>query len=149
MQATELTREAGWKTYLKCILFLLPAFVFSAMAATFILPKVQVIWRDAGLGNAPELWMVHMPTAILRNGMLGCALILAILAALELTVKSWPRFRRPVVAVLVFLINGTALFTILIMSAAVTMAAPALAQAHTGPGQAVYELPSTSLQAAR
>ena len=133
MQTTSPAIESRWKTYLKSAVFLAPAFIFSSMAAIFILPKLETIWRDAGLGDTPELWMVYTPKFILRNGIMLCGGILALLGLLEFTVKAWPRFRRGAVASIVFLINGTALFTLLLMLIAAIVATPAFARAQQKP----------------
>jgi hypothetical protein len=150
MQNTSPTLETGWKTYLKSAVFLAPAVLFSAVAAIFILPKLETVWRDAGLGETPELWMVHTPTVILRNGMLVFWILAGSFALFEFTLKkSWPRFRRPVLGTIVFLLNGIALYTITLMCIAAMVAAPALAKAPTKPAQVIFDSPASALHASR
>jgi hypothetical protein len=150
MQNTTLALEPGWKTYLKSAVFLAPAFVFSAVAAIFILPKLETVWRDSGLSDTPELWMVHTPKVILRNGMLVFWILAGSFALLEFTLKkSWARFRRPILSSIVFVLNGIAFYTITQMCIAAMIAAPVLAKAQTKPAQAISDPQGSALHASR
>jgi hypothetical protein len=121
--------ERAWKTYLKNILFVAPAILFCAVALIFILPKLQTLWRDAGLADSGALWMVKTPATILQNGTLILGLLVGVLAILELAVKPFARFRRGVLGSLAFILNGAALYTLTLMCMAGVMVAPEYANA--------------------
>jgi hypothetical protein len=123
--------EPPWKTYLKNVLFVAPAILFSAVALIFILPKLQTLWRDAGLANSRELWMVATPAKILQNGATILTVTVGVLLALELGAKcAFDRFRRGVLGALTFALNGAALCTLTLMCMAGVMVGPAFAKAN-------------------
>jgi hypothetical protein len=126
------TLEPAWKTYLKNFFFVAPAMLFSAVALIFILPKLQTLWRDAGLADTGELWMVRTPAIILQNGGMILGLTLGALVLLELTVKPFARFRRATLGSLAFVLNGVTLYTLTLMCMAGVMVGPAFEKKARG-----------------
>src|SRR5436190_3673093 len=94
--------EPAWKTYLMVVVALIPTLFFWLFSLMVNFPKIESVWRKAGLSVDGK----QAPTAILGfiMGLSRFAFsnfyfiiygVLAILIVLELWVTSWPRIRRP------------------------------------------------------
>jgi hypothetical protein len=118
--------EARWKTYAKAAIAVVPAIAACLMARTFILPKVQQIWAEAGLRmEAPMIVSVR----ILQN--VGPALLVAAIAfgLVEWRWRGGARFRGALTNAAVFLLNAAAFFGITAMCVAAVLAAPNMQKA--------------------
>lgn len=120
--------EAGWATYLKAAVFVLPAISLWAFSAVFLFPKLNQICRDAGVPMPTAcqiaLFLTHYALAVL------VAFILA-LAMLEWRLGNWSRYRRTSIGVMAFLLNSAVLALITLMVFLALIAAPTLLR-HAG-----------------
>jgi hypothetical protein len=101
--------EARWKTYAKAAIAMVPAVVACLMARTFIVPKVEQIWADAGLAGGGAM---AAALVVLRNVMPAVCFAAFILLLVEWRWRTGARFRGALVTAVVFLMNAAAFFGI-------------------------------------
>ena len=118
--------EARWRTYLKGAAFLIPALSILAFFCVFLLPKLQMIWRDAGFDESSARSALHVAAFIIEHGLVLSATIILILVLLEWRSARWPRYRRASVDVAAFLVNTAVLVFITAMFMTALISAPAL-----------------------
>jgi hypothetical protein len=113
--------EMRWKTYAKAAAALIPAVAACLMARTFILPKVERIWAEAGLG--PD-GAIAAALVVLSN--VGPALVFAaiLFALVEWRWRSAARFRGALATSAVVVLNAAAFFGITALCVAAVLAAP-------------------------
>ena len=131
--------EARWKTYAKAAAALIPAVVACLMARTFILPKVERIWADAGLGPDGPITAAFV---VLQN--VGPALFMAVIIFLlvEWRWSGGARFRGALTTSAVVLFNAAAFFAITALCVAAVLAAPNMHKHDAGgPGATPAVLP--------
>jgi len=113
--------EVCWKTYAKAAAALVPAVVACLMAQMFVLPKVRMIWADAGLGlNGPMVAALVVLQYFLPT-------LLVVVISFTLVEWCWrgaARFRGALTTIAVFLVNTGAFFGITAMCVAAVLAAP-------------------------
>ena len=132
------TFQPAWATYLKGAAAVLPALCFWMATLVFVLPKVREVCVRSGAATLPTsdtplLFSVaffvndlmiflsaHWPTiAVAVVGLFGL---------MEWRFRQWPRYRRAVVGMAAFVLNGAVLLSILmILITAVIAAAQLLA----------------------
>ena len=118
--------EARWKTYAKAGIAVVPAVVACLMARTYILPKVQQIWAEAGLGmNGP----ITASLAVLQNVVPALFVAVVLFALMEWRWRTGARFRGALTTVAVVLLNTAAFFGIIALCVAAVLAAPNLRNA--------------------
>ncbi len=115
-------------TYLKAVVFLVPAVSIWIFSATFLFPKLYEIWRMTGFDSAAAHRILASSNLILGNGALIGLMLLLIVALFEWRSALWQRYRRVILGTGVFLLNSAVLLLITIMFTTAMMAAPALAQ---------------------
>jgi hypothetical protein len=114
------TTEPRWATYLRATAFLAPALFLWAVAAIFIIPKLQMLCQDAGLPGTGALWtLTHtniLTTSFFRHyGWTAALCIIAVLVFLERRSTRWPRYRRAAVGTGTFVLNLVVLLSIFMM----------------------------------
>ena len=132
----------AWRTYLRAGAFLIPSLFAWSFAVTFLLPRVQRIWEEAG-SSAPRAQRFTDYCATLMHSipiaLAGMALILFLAEFLWL---AWPRYRRVVVACATLLIHTAVLVGMTSIAIAACVAAPALARhKHNHPDVSTTPLP--------
>jgi len=125
--------EPAWATYFKNSAFAGPAILLWAASAVFVLPKLEQICRDAGLGGDFSLWRVtHSNFAAMQlfreYGIFFIVAVTVIFALLEWRSVRWPRYRRVTLGMLAFGLNLIVLLSVFVMIITATAAAPALLQ---------------------
>ena len=129
MNASSPNIEPRWATYLKGAAFLAPAVILWLMSVVFVVPKLEQISADAGGHPLPTV--IRIMIGLTHNGLLIWGGIAALLVLLEWRSSKWPRYRRAVVGVGMFLLNAIILISIFMMVVAVLLVAPALMR-HAG-----------------
>ena len=125
--------EPAWATYFKNSAFAGPAILLWAASAVFVLPKLEQICRDAGIGGDFSLWRVtHSNFAAMQlfreYGIFCLVAVAVIFALLEWRSVQWPRYRRVTLGMLAFGLNLIVLLSVFVMIITATAAAPALLQ---------------------
>jgi hypothetical protein len=125
--------EPAWATYCKSGTFAGPAIVLWTATTIFVLPKLEQICRDAGLGSDLSFWKVtHSNFALMilfrDYGIYCLAALVAAFALLEWRSARWPRYRRAALGAGAFLLNLAVLISIFVLIITATAAAPALLQ---------------------
>ncbi len=118
--------EPRWATYTKAAVFLSPALLLSVFAALFLMPKLQVICREAGV-TLP--WVYHATAFMANHPLLVAAALIAPFALLEWRWSRWPQFRRVSLGGTVFLLNAAVLVLLTTAMVFALLAAPHLVKA--------------------
>jgi hypothetical protein len=135
MNDAALKLDSRWTTYLRSVLFLLPALVLWSMAAIYVTPQFTSLWQKACTYNDENiadftkfLRFDSNVMYLLKDNVFWLAVfgILA-LGLLEWRSDKWPRYRRAVMGAGVFLVNFVVLFSFAVMFLAATLAATQLA----------------------
>ena len=126
------TLEPRWATYLKTVVFLVPALGLWMLSAVFVVPKLQKICLDAGLAGPGLFWKVThsniLATLIFKDdGIFIFGAVMVVILLLEWRSSQWPRYRRAAVGVGAFLLNSMVLISLFLMFLTGMVAAPALA----------------------
>ena len=131
MSATPLDKniEPRWKTYLKAIIFVLPAVTAWGFACVYLVPKLKEICSAARL-DYPQLgWLWRAPWLVVRHSLSIWVAPIFILVLLELFGRGWARHRRLTAGVIVWVVNvfvllGLTLLLILGLIAGSSLASP-------------------------
>ena len=126
--------EPSWATYLKASGYLAPALFLWAVAAVFVIPKLQQICQQAGLPDQTgpnTLWsLTHMNILLVNifrsHGFIIVAGLVAGMVLLEWRIQAWPRYRRAVVGIGTWVVNSLVLLSIFMMILTAVAIAPAL-----------------------
>ena len=118
--------EPWWKTYLKAIAFLSPALLLWQFARVFLFPKLETIWRDAGLAASGLPTALTLSKLVVSHGFIVALGVIVIFALVEWRFNEWPRYRRVSLGVAVFVLNTVVLLLITGMVITALLAAPAL-----------------------
>lgn len=131
MSATPLDKnsEPRWKTYLKAIIFVLPAVTAWGFACVYLVPKIKEISLRAQLDSSEIRWLWHVPMFLVEYGRLLCVASAAVLVLLELFVRVWARHRLLAVSTFVWVVNVAVLLGLTLLLIVVLIAAPSLAHA--------------------
>ena len=125
MNTTNTNIEPRWATYLKAVVFLLPAVSLWTLSVLFVFPKLQQICREAGVSLPGIYRATHF---VSEHSFLICVAVILALIGLEWRVSKWPKYRRVSIGVGVFLLNSTVLILIFVMVVLALLAAPELAR---------------------
>ncbi|MDB6029843.1 MAG: hypothetical protein JWM16_181 [Verrucomicrobiales bacterium] len=122
------TTEPRWATYLRATAFLAPPLFLWAVAAIFIIPKLQMLCQNSGLGGTGALWTLTHTNILTTNffrhyGWTAALCIIAVLVFLEWRSTRWPRYRRAAVGTGTFLLNLVVLLSIFMMIMTAVMVA--------------------------
>ena len=118
----------AWRTYLRAIVFLIPSALAWSFAGEFLLPRVQLIWRQAGLTASNAQWLMDSSSSFTRSMPYSFAAAFLILVLVEILWSAWPRFRRIVVACATLIFHTAVLADITSIAIAACLAAPLLAK---------------------
>jgi hypothetical protein len=131
MNDPSLKLDSRWATYLRSILFLLPALALWVLASTYVTPQFHAIWIKSA-GNSPALLdqLLRLDLAIMylikdRFLYIATAILLS-LALLEWRSHLWPCYRRAVIGSGVFILNLAIVFSFAVMFLCATFAAQQL-----------------------
>lgn len=130
MSSPSSTFEPAWRTYLKAGLFVMPALCVWGFSAVFLFPKLQQIWRDAGFDSLTARRVLEASSLLGEHGLLISTALVLLLGLLEWRSRGWPRHRRLVVSIGVFLLNAAILALITAMLTTALLAAPGLLRAR-------------------
>jgi hypothetical protein len=108
-----------WKFYLFCVVYLLPSLFFFVFASLVVFPKAQKLWLDAGSTVFNARWLLECNGVIISSIIWITPVLVLLFSFLELKVRGWPRWRKPITAGLVILLNTYALTAV--TASAVTM----------------------------
>jgi hypothetical protein len=120
--------EPRWATYLRATAFLAPPLFLWAVAAIFIIPKLQMLSQDAGLPGTGTLWTLTHTNILTTNffrhyGLTAALCLIAVLVFLEWRSTRWPRYRRAAVGTGTFVLNLVVLLSIFMMIMTAVMVA--------------------------
>jgi hypothetical protein len=123
--------DSRWATYLRSILFLLPALALWVLASTYVTPQFHAIWiKSAGNSPASLDQLLRLDLAIMSlikdHIFYIAAAVLISLALLEWRSRLWPRYRRAVIGSGVFILNLAIVFSFAVMFLCATFAAQQL-----------------------
>lgn len=118
--------EPQWKSYLKAAVFSAPALFIWAFAAVFLFPKLEMIWKDAGLAASGLQTALRLSRLVVSHGFIIALSVIVIFALFEWRFNEWPRYRRVSLGVAVFVLNTVVLLLITGMVITALLAAPAL-----------------------
>ena len=120
----------AWKTYLAATVFLLPVFAVWSFSTIFLSPRLEFIWQQAGLAHSRANWLLDTSHALKDNFRWVVAALVVLFVVLEYRVRAWPRYRRAVVASMVFVLNTLVLVGLTLLCISALLAAPLLAKTH-------------------
>lgn len=122
--------EARCIPYAKAAGLLVPALLLWSFASVFLFPKLQLIWSLGGGPAADAPWLMDALELLMRHSSVGMGVMLLGLALIEWLVRPWALYRRPLVGLLVFLLNTAVLLGLTAMCLTALRIAPALMQAQ-------------------
>jgi len=125
LNTSSLNLEPRWATYLKAVFFAGPAFCLYVLLYIFVLPKLkELCYQDHGLALPSFFTLVLDLTDIVRLHLLAIlAGITLVLGCLEWRSGKWPRYRRAVIGIGIFLLNSAVLITFGMMVVIATVVA--------------------------
>ncbi|MEO7934127.1 MAG: hypothetical protein ABIT76_13315 [Chthoniobacterales bacterium] len=119
-----------WRTYLYAFALLFPSLAIWRFTLVFLFPKMEQVWKLAGLTHSKAQWLMDTSYALSYHGRILLYLAVALLIVMERYYKAWPRYRSPVVMSLTLLFYIFVLVTVTMVSTTVLLAAPLLTRAH-------------------
>jgi hypothetical protein len=131
MNDASLKLDSRRATYLRSVLFLLPALALWFVAAIYVTPQFTSLWQKAYTYNdeniagfAKFLRFDSNVMYLLKDNIFWLAAFgILVLGLLEWRSGKWPRYRRAVMGAGVFLVNFVVLFSFAVMFLAATLAA--------------------------
>ena len=119
--------EAMWRAYLGLSVSVLPAFSAMAFASIFLQPRLEMVWRDAGLVGSRAQWLMSLSNGFHDYLWFEIFALALLMVVLERRVRLWPRYRTPVIFSGSVLLNATVFSWLLMLATAALLAAPHLA----------------------
>jgi hypothetical protein len=119
---TTLDVEPGWKTYLKSVIFVLPAMTAMWFTCLCLLPKLKEIWSRADYYNTNAHGIIVVFVGWTEHIFIIGIALAVVLGLLEWRSRVWRRSRRLVAGVVVFLVNTSVIFfmTVMLLNALLT-----------------------------
>jgi len=102
--------EHRWTSYLRAMVFVLPAMVAWGIACAVVIPGFEEYFAVTGLEPAPGGWFSAAPAFLLQFGPSMCVALILSLAVLEVFVPGWARYREIAVRVFVGVVNFAVAF---------------------------------------
>jgi hypothetical protein len=99
-----------------------------SFAFIVLLPKLETLWRDAGLSGSRAQWLMNAARGFYDNFYYILYGVVFLVMVLELRVKSWRRHRRLFLFIITFLLNSAVIFGILAVATDALLAVPLLAK---------------------
>ena len=121
--------ESPHRTYLRALLFLLPAFVAWLFADILLLPTLESVWQKAGMAHSKPQWLMVSSDFFKNEGRLVIAAVILLFVALEYFLPTWPGYRRFTVSLIVFMLNTLVLAGLASLCTLATVAAKTLLNA--------------------
>ncbi|MEO7300405.1 MAG: hypothetical protein ABI042_17705 [Verrucomicrobiota bacterium] len=100
---TATNSETRQKTYIRAVLFLLPALCFWASARVFLLPKLEYDWQRSTVAVSEAHWVMNVVHAVMHH---GGVVLLALTATFLLLELRFAIYRRIAVGATVFALNS-------------------------------------------
>ena len=118
------------RVYVRAIAFLLPTVLAWLFAVGTLLPKVQMLWRDAGLATSATKaqWLMEYSSMFVHYAPLVFAGVVVFLLLFEALWSGWARYRSVVVACVTLLFHTAVLVQVTVLAITACLAAPALAK---------------------
>lgn len=117
--------EPAWRTYLRSTAFVAPALLAWTFVAVYVFPKFQQMWVDSRMMDSEYQWMMRTVSFAIHHMNIICALLALPILLLEFT--RWSRrYRRAVLAALVFVLNTTIIVGLTGACVLAAIAGPAL-----------------------
>jgi hypothetical protein len=126
MDQTVLAREPAWRTYLRSAAFVAPPLLAWAFISVFVFPKFQQMWRDSNMMDSEFQWMMGALNFAMHNTTFICGLLVFLFVALEFATDFWPRYRRAIVGLFVFILNTAVIVGLATACVTAAIAGPAL-----------------------
>lgn len=121
--------DGAFRTYVRAVALLIPTIFVWLFATTFLVPKLEQLWKDAGLTGSKAQWFMNATYALKQNFTFVLAGVVVVLLLLEFRWAAWPRYRRVVVASASLFFHTVVLVGITMIATAALLAAPLLARA--------------------
>ena len=121
--------ERRWLTYMKAVIFILPAVIAWGFACTFLVPKAKEIAVATGLDPSVVGWIWSVTFFIVHWGRTALVAGILALVLMEMVGPRWWR-RRLAVGTGIWLANVAVLFMLCMLLVIVLMAAPGMAHAR-------------------
>ena len=118
--------DSRLKTYLIAAIFVLPSLLAAQFTNLFLLPKLSLIQKDAGLSDAQLYGFLNWPRLLANHGTLVIFALVLMLLLLEWRWRAWARYRKALLGCLVWLINAIVLLDLTLIIIATVLMAPAL-----------------------
>ena len=118
--------EPRWRTYLKAMVFLLPAIVCWQFACVFLVPRLGEYWQKAGSKVFKIQWIMDIINFLVGNGLAILIVLLLILVLSEFYFKAWGCYRKIAVSILVWLLNAIVLVELTAMVIVALLVSPYL-----------------------
>jgi hypothetical protein len=115
--------EPRWASYTKAALFVAPAVLLWTFSVMYLVPKLQMICRTAGV-KLP--WIYDVTNFVADHVLLFGVLLLLPFALLEWRWERWSQYRKASLGGMVFVTNATVLALITLIAILALYAAPAL-----------------------
>jgi hypothetical protein len=82
--------EPAARTYLRFIAYSVPATVFWVFADVVLMPRIEVIWQQAGERAAQATWVINVSRGFVDHFIYVLAGLIVIFVLFE---KTWPRWQ--------------------------------------------------------
>jgi type II secretory pathway component PulF len=102
----------------------IPTLFFWLFADTFLVPKLEQLWRDTGLTGSKAQWLIGVSDVFHHNFYFILIGLLGLLFLVEFRWSSWTQYRRAVIAGLVLLFHTAVLVEITAIATTALLAAP-------------------------
>jgi hypothetical protein len=116
--------ETAKQTYFHGLAYVLPTTAFWLFADFILMPRIELIWEQAGNRAARAVWVINLSRAFADHFHYIIAGIVLILVLLEHTWPRWPEIRRPAIRFLAWLFTFSVMACITWTGVAACLAAP-------------------------
>jgi hypothetical protein len=104
-QGPGVTSQRLGVTYLIALTLIIPPAMLLAFSIVIHLPKLEVIWREAGIDNTRAQWLLELCRFLPNNFYFLVAAGMIFLVIIECSWKGWARWRKLAVYGAVFLFH--------------------------------------------
>ena len=120
--------EPGWKSYLTASAFSVPAIAAACFSVTFLVPKLEEIWKLTGFDSAAVGVLLNVVLFTARHGLILLLTVGVIVGLLEWRSRGWPHYRRVSLGIACFLVNTAVLVYLTALFTTAMITAPSLMQ---------------------
>ncbi len=118
--------EPRWLAYARAGAFLVPALLAWWFSVTFLFPKLQQIWTEAGFHERAFFNILRTSNFLMANSVWLLTILVLMFGFLEWRGGAWFRYRRLSLGIGVWLFNAAVLLLLTAMLLSALMAAPGL-----------------------